>query len=200
MTTLALPKHAVPPPPPVRSFALEPQRLEHTELDYEAVRASQGHLRRWSDSSWPEDDFSVAANREDLGMHIAEAEQGIAYGYTVFSPERDKVYGSLYLNPISMFAENYRLDEAAEAVFAQALVEVDYWLRPELEADDAFHRGFVETVHAWLVAEWGYQRPLWGSREQLTQRRIFYRRIGMKQTLELDSKRGRPRRMWLHEP
>lgn len=57
--------------------------------------ASREHLRAWSNRTWPEDDFTLTANAEDLSGHIEDAEQGLAFGYSVLSADRRELYGSL---------------------------------------------------------------------------------------------------------
>jgi len=201
MTRLALPRGRVPAPPGGSpAFALVPQETSHVEADYEAVMSCREHLRAWSMSEWPEDGFTLEQNRADLAGHIDDARRGLAYGYTVFAPGGDAVWGSLYVNPIDWFREHYLLDEQADIAFAQALVEVDYWMLPDREEDVACHRLFVETVQAWLVDDWGFERPLWGSRQPMEARRRFLARIGWREVLKLPSLNPPARHMWFHAP
>lgn len=55
-------------------FVLARLTAAHAERDHAALMASVAYLRRWSDSDWPADDFSVAENREELGWHDEEHE------------------------------------------------------------------------------------------------------------------------------
>jgi hypothetical protein len=195
---LSLPWGLVPLPCAGRDWVLEPQSAAHNERDYAAVMASRAHLRAWSHSSWPEDDFTLTANADDLASHIDDARQGLAYGYSVFSSDRNELLGSLYLNPVDFLWEHYPVDAAARRVLDIARVEADYWLRPEREADFTFHRDFALTVDRWLHTDWGYARPLWGSRRAMDARREFYPRIGWDEILQLQSKSDPARRFWLH--
>lgn len=195
---LTLPWGRVPSPCTGHGWVLEPQSPAHNDLDYAAVMASRAHLRAWSQSDWPEDDFTLAANAADLAGHIDDARQGLAYGYSVFTADRNELLGSLYLNPVDFLSENYRTDEATREGLAIAMVEVDYWLVPAREADFAFHRDFALTVDRWLRTDWGYARPLWGSRRAMGARREFYARIGWSEWRELRSKSDPGRRFWLH--
>ncbi|MBW7895075.1 MAG: hypothetical protein H3C27_08165 [Opitutaceae bacterium] len=195
---LPLPRGRVPAPCAGRDWLLEPQSLAHNERDYAAVMAAREHLRAWSHSDWPGDDFTLAANAEDLAGHIDDARQGLAYGYSVFASDRSELLGSLYLNPTGFLTENYQTDEATRLELAAALVEVDYWLVPAREADFEFHRDFALTVDRWLRTDWGYARPLWGSRRAMGARRDFYAQIGWSEWRELQSKSEPGRRFWLH--
>ena len=57
-------------------FVLRPILATDARLDYDAVMESREYLRKWEQSTWPEDDFTVDANREDL----AKLEQRHASG------------------------------------------------------------------------------------------------------------------------
>jgi len=195
---LALPRQWVPPACAGSGWVLEVQSLAHNERDFDAVMASREHLRAWSNSTWPEDDFALSANAEDLTGHIEDAQQGLAYGYSVLSADRRVLYGSLYLSSVDFLWENYQVDDAARVVLSAAEVEADYWLRPECEADEVLHRDFAQTLDRWLRADWGYAQPLWGSRRAMPARREFYTRLGWREVLNLVSQNEADRRFWLH--
>ena len=69
-------------------FVLARLTAAHAERDHAALMASVAYLRRWSDSDWPADDFSVAENREELGWHDEEHEARIAFTYSVLDAVR----------------------------------------------------------------------------------------------------------------
>ncbi len=179
-------------------FLLEPQSLDHAELDYLAVMSSKDHLRRWSFSEWPEDSFTLEQNKKDLEAHVQEAREGLAYGFTIFSPGRDQVWGSLYLNPIRLFESYYSLTDHDRELFTQAKVEVDYWLLEHLESDFLFQQEFTRAVQQWLRQSWGYETPLWGTRHSLTQRHIVYEALEMRERMRLKSTNPPARFMLFH--
>lgn len=72
----------------------------HDERDHAALMASVDYLRRWSDSDWPANDFSVAENREELGWHDEEHEARIAFTYSVLDQSERRVLGCVYLRPL----------------------------------------------------------------------------------------------------
>jgi len=51
---------------------LRPLWAADVELDYEAVMSSAEMLRRWSESDWPADDFTLVHNLADLQRHERE--------------------------------------------------------------------------------------------------------------------------------
>ena len=78
-------------------FLLRPIQVTDAELDYEAVMESREFLRTWEQSSWPEDNFTVEANRKDLHKlewrHIAKD----SFTYTVMNPTGTQCLGCVYI-------------------------------------------------------------------------------------------------------
>ena len=110
-------------------FTLRRQRPEDNEADFQAVMDSRSELRVWSDSPWPEDDFSLAANLADLQLHIAEHDQDKAYGFSIFTPDGATLLGSLYIDEVAPFLEHYTVNAYQRAVLAEGQARVEYWLR-----------------------------------------------------------------------
>ena len=157
-------------------FRLHRQRLSDNPKDYNAVMASKALLRAWSDSPWPEDDFSLQQNAEDLAGHIDDFERDLAYGFSVFTSDERHLLGSLYLDPVAPFLDDYAVDEATFARLSGFDVRLEYWLRYGTER--AFEETFVRTVLAWLEDAWWFRRPGFGSRRAITGRRALYEASG----------------------
>ena len=82
-------------------FVLRPIVADDAEMDHAAVMETREHLRLWEQSTWPEDDFTVQANREDLvdlEQHHAEHR---AFTYTVLDPHGTECLGCVYVFPTS---------------------------------------------------------------------------------------------------
>jgi hypothetical protein len=80
-------------------FVLRPIRAGDAELDHAAVVETRKHLRSWQQSEWPEDDFTVEANRKDLlDLERRHVEQR-AFTYTVLSPNGTRCLGCVYVFP-----------------------------------------------------------------------------------------------------
>lgn len=169
---------------------LERQTLAHNEADYQAVMDSRAHLRAWSGDAWPEDDFRLEDNRADLAQHIQEAEQGFAYGYTVFDADTAsaEVQGSVYLYPAEFFVGRYRLTTPQRAALTGVPVAVDYWLRPALEAGDG-HAAFVHALTHWIHASWGFETAAFMSRPSMADRRALLDRLGVVSNIHAESVR-----------
>ena len=76
-------------------FLLRPIRASDAERDYEAVMESREFLRRWEQSSWPTDDFTVDANRKDMEKLERRHTGGESFTYAVLNPtERNALVAS----------------------------------------------------------------------------------------------------------
>lgn len=170
-------------------FILRAQAEEHNEDDYRAVMLSKAHLREWSDSPWPEDSFSLKDNLKDLKGHIDEAEAGSAYGFSVFSPDEDEILGSVYVEPVAPMLPAYVHTAKQKKLLEEFGARIEYWLRPELEADAAWHSRFLEQLKRWLDEEWSLD-AVFGSRRGMKARRKFYESHGLKEVAVLKAKNG----------
>ena len=177
------------------SFRLHRQRPGDNLKDYGAVMASKALLRTWSDSSWPEDDFSLQHNAEDLAGHIEDFGRDLAYGFSLFTADESRLIGSLYLDPVAPFIDDYAVDEVTAARLSEFDVRLEYWLRRGM--GHAFEETFVRAVLAWLENTWWFQRPVFGSRRAMRARRALYEALGLKEVAVLMHK-VEPRRFHFH--
>ncbi len=85
--SFADPAEPVPEELKTDEFALRPIVADDAEMDYAAVMETREYLRLWRQSTWPEDDFTVDANRKDLidieQRHAAHR----AFTYTALDPD-----------------------------------------------------------------------------------------------------------------
>lgn len=169
-------------------FVLHRQRLADNDMDYEAVMDSKEILREWSGSSWPEDDFTPAQNAEDLAEHIDDFEKNIAYGFSIFVPSEDRLLGSLYIDPVMPFAEDYRISTEARVQLESFDARVEYWLRRGVRED--FERTFLSEVPGWLGRAWWFERVAFGSRRGMEARRNLYHELGLSEVARLVSNDG----------
>ena len=178
-------------------FVVHCQRPSDNELDFDAVMSSKEILREWSDSEWPEDDFSLEQNAQDIAEHIAEHEQNSDFGFSIFSPDEDRLLGSLYLNAVGPLLENYPTDAMTLAHLLEFDVRIEYWLRSGVGPD--LEMRFVQTVIKWLETAWWFERPVFGTRKDMTSRRRLYGELGMTEVAALLSMNGQ-RRFHFHAP
>ena len=178
-------------------FIVHRQRSSDNELDFDAVMTSKQLLREWSDSEWPEEDFSLEQNGQDIAEHIADHEQNSDYGFSIFSPDEDRLLGSLYLNAVGPLLENYPTDPMTLERLLEFDVRIEYWLRSGIGPD--FEMRFVRAVIKWLETAWWFERPIFGTRKNMASRRRLYGELGMTEVAALLSQNGQ-RRFHFHAP
>jgi len=164
-------------------FIVRPQRVEDNTVDYEAVMASRFELREWSDSCWPEDDFSFEDNLKDLLGHIQEHSAGTDLGFSIMERNERKFLGSLYINDPAELDEDYP-DSAETNRKARIEFRVEYWMRRGVLVET--EKAFVLATQQWL-SERGYTRAVWGSRKTMVSRRELYESLGMRHLASLNN-------------
>lgn len=145
---------------------------------------SKDILRVWSQSTWPEDDFTPLQNKEDLAGHVQDNVEHTAYGYMIYSLDKRVCYGSLYVNPLSTVLENYNLDVNQEKLIHACQARIDFWVvagEPELEKE------ITREILEWFSKVWKIH-PLFSAREGMTLREEIYSELGLKKVLHLRSK------------
>ncbi|MET3565043.1 hypothetical protein ABIC47_000514 [Leifsonia sp. 563] len=80
-------------------FVLRPIAAADAEKDHAAVMESRAYLRLWEQSAWPEDDFTVDADRDDLAGLAARHADGRAFTFTVLSADGEQCLGCVYIFP-----------------------------------------------------------------------------------------------------
>jgi RimJ/RimL family protein N-acetyltransferase len=152
--------HPAPVPEGWRSerALLRPLHASDVAADYEAVMSSPAMLRRWSQSDWPADDFTLAENLADLQRHEREHEEGVAYTFTVLDPAERRCLGCVYLQPL-------RPEESAWRAGARHAVRVAFWVR-ESEIAEGLDRHVVELLRDWLRESWSFDRAIFSASER----------------------------------
>ncbi len=178
-------------------FVIHRQRVSDNQLDYLAVMDSKESLREWSDSEWPEDEFTLEQNAEDIAGHIADHEQDEDYGFSVFSPNENRLLGSLYLNAVAPLLENYPTDPETLTRLLEFNVRIEYWLRTG--TSEGLEKNFVQAVLLWLEQSWWFKHPVFGSRRNMISRRNLFSELGMTEVAALRSKNGK-RKFHFHQP
>jgi hypothetical protein len=150
-------------------FLLRPIRAFDAELDYEAVMESKEFLRQWEQSSWPEDDFTVEGNREDLAKLERHHADGESFTYTTMNPTETQCLGCVYIFPTAarLFsrAQISAIDGAWWSEFEAAIY---FWIRKSRLADK-LDRRLLEALGPWLEHDWRIERYLIVTNEQFEQ-------------------------------
>lgn len=167
-------------------FTLEPIGPHLAEVDLEAVLASRDMLRRWSASSWPEDDFTLEANAADLAGHAEDHARREVFGYSVRETGTGRVFGSVYVFPILYFLDRWNMDDGARRRLSGWRAAVDWWFR-----DDEVERwpDFFDALKAWMESAWPGP-VLYGSRPAMVDHRAIYLTRGLVEVAVITSPGG----------
>ena len=129
-------------------LVMRPLSVVHVEIDYDAVMSSAAMLRRWSQTSWPEDDFMQAQNHADLERHEREHGEGTAFTYTVLDPGGIRCLGCVYITRLTPV-------EAAVAGADGCLAKVAFWVRAD-EIPNDLDRHLLSVLRDWLDHAWPF--------------------------------------------
>jgi RimJ/RimL family protein N-acetyltransferase len=122
------------------SFILAPLRPEHTDLDYKAVMGNKAFLRivlGWG--GWPSDSMTIDEDRSALENHFTEFKEKQAYAYAVFSADRKKIIGCIYVNPFDKISTS---------------ANMQYWLTKDQLAKNIDKLVLKKLLE--LLPKWGY--------------------------------------------
>ncbi len=175
----------VPPELTTDEFVLRPIVVADTERDYAAVMETREQLRLWRQSAWPEDDFTVEANRADLidleERHAAHR----AFTYTVLSPDGTTCLGCVYVFPTSAtFLASSTVKPLGEDTWAGVDAVVFFWVRLPQMATGMDER-LLAALRAWFEQEWRLERTVYVTSEQFTQQVDLLKRTDLDLKFEL---------------
>lgn len=148
-------------------FVLRPIRAADAERDYAAVMESKEFLRPWEQSGWPADDFTVAANRQDLARLAQRHADGESFTYTVLDPTETHSLGCVYLFPTSApMYDRPRIAATEGEAWSDYEAAIYFWVRTSRLADGLDHR-LLAALGPWLARDWGVAKALVITNEQV---------------------------------
>jgi hypothetical protein len=152
-----------------RQFVLRPLLGSDAELDYDAVMESREFLRKWEQSTWPENEFTVEANREDLLKHERQHVEGEAFTYTVMSLDETECLGCVYvLPPDANMWSGAHVTTVGTDSWSECDATVFFWVRTSRLAE-GLDRALLNSVLAWFEREWSFKAPVIVTNEQFDQ-------------------------------
>lgn len=174
-------------------FVLRPIVAADAEMDHAAVMESREYLRTWEQSSWPEDDFTVDANRQDLEKLERRHTSHEAFTYTVTDPAGTECLGCVYImaTDARMFA-GATITPAADRQWDDYGATVYFWVRRSRLAAGT-DRALLDALRAWLARDWKLGGHLIVTNEQFTQQvdMIEHTDLRLRFTIEEANKPGR---------
>jgi hypothetical protein len=166
-------------------FALRPIQEADAERDHAAVMESREDLRLWEQSSWPEDDFTVEANRLDLVNLERRHAEGRALTYAVVDPDGDHSLGCVYIFPTdATFLAKSAVTAVASDRWADVEAVIYFWVRSSRIAS-GLDRRLLAALRDWFAGEWALQRTVYVTNEQFAQQADLLSSAGMTVRFEL---------------
>ncbi len=150
-------------------FVLRPIVADDAEADYAAVMETRKYLRLWEQSTWPEDDFTVEANRTDLtGLEQRHAAHR-AFTYTVLDPDGTRCLGCVYVFPISAtFLVKSTVTPVGDDEWADVEAVIFFWARRS-QMETGMDKRLLAALRAWFNDEWELKRAVYITSEQFQQ-------------------------------
>jgi hypothetical protein len=150
-------------------FVLRPITADDAEPDHAAVMETREYLRLWEQSSWPADDFTVEANREDLvGLEQRHGEHR-AFTYTVLDPDGAECLGCVYVFPTSAtFLARSTVIAVGDDEWADVDAVVYFWARRS-RMETGMDERLLTALRAWFREEWRLERTVYVTNERFTQ-------------------------------
>lgn len=152
-----------------REFVLRPLLASDAELDYEAVMESKEFLRKWGQSTWPEDDFTVEANRDDLMTAERRHANGDAFTYTVMNLDQTECLGCVYvLPPDAQMFTGANVAAIGADQWTDCDATVFLWIRKS-RLPEGLDRTLLDSLVTWFEREWSFKAPVVVTNEQFDQ-------------------------------
>lgn len=152
------------------------------ELDYQAVMSSKDYLRRWSQSEWPTDDFSLDENLTDLEWHFEEQVKRIAFTYSILDPYKTTCLGCIYLKPVHMIKMNQSAEIKLLSNFSHFC---SYWVIDKIRGTQQ-EALILSAIINWLTSCWQMESFFLTSNPFIPETDNFFRKNGMELFLVLD--------------
>jgi hypothetical protein len=155
------------------------------EKDHAALMETRSELRAWEQSTWPEDDFTVEANREDLaGLEQRHADRR-AFTYTVLTPDGRECLGCVYVFPPgASFLAKAEVRPVRDDTWADVNLAVYFWARRS-QMDSGMDGRLLAALRPWFAAEWQADRVVFVTSEQFAEQVALIRSAGLVVKFEL---------------
>jgi hypothetical protein len=166
-------------------FVLRPIREADAESDHEAVMETRGFLREWEGTGWPDENFTVEANREDLLRLERRHSDGESFTYTVVSSAQTNCLGCVYVFPTSAkLFSNALVGRIGQDNWNDFGAAIYFWVR-QSRLPDRLDERLVEALDEWLRREWEIEHYLFITSEVAAHQVQLLQRFGRTKRFEL---------------
>ncbi|MCW4464288.1 N-acetyltransferase [Glutamicibacter sp. MNS18] len=160
-------------------FSLRPIRSSDAARDYAAVMESREDLRLWEQSAWPEDDFTLQANRADVVEMEQRHAARRAFSYTVTDPADTRCLGCVYLfEPGASFLAASTVTPLADACWAEVDAVVYFWVRSSC-VQSGLEGRLLAALRLWCAGGWGFTSSVFVVSEPFTRQLELVRRTDL---------------------
>jgi hypothetical protein len=150
-------------------FVLRPIVADDAERDHAAVVETRDHLRVWEQSTWPEDDFTVEANRADLAELERRHVERRAFTYTVLDPGGSRCLGCVYVFPTTAtFLARSSVTPVGDDAWADVDAVVFFWARLS-EMETGLDERLLAALREWFRREWELDDVVYVTNEEFRQ-------------------------------
>lgn len=150
-------------------FLIRPLLATDVELDYAAVMESKEFLRKWEQSSWPEDNFTLADNLEDLERHEREHINRESFTFTVMNPTETECLGCIYIFPrTARWLAQAETTPIGNTDWADYEAIILFWIR-QSRLTEAMDRKLLDALRPWFEQGWTFDGHLFLTNEQFEQ-------------------------------
>lgn len=147
-------------------FTLRPIVADDAEMDHGAVMETREYLRLWQQSTWPEDDFTVEANRKDLVDLEQRHVEHRAFTYTVLDPNGTECLGCVYVFPTSAtFLVKSTVTPVGDDEWTDVDAVIFFWARVS-RMETGMDERLLAALRAWFSEEWKLKRTVYVTNEQ----------------------------------
>ena len=179
------PTVAVPERLATDEFQLRPITAEDAAIDHAAVVETREYLRLWEQTSWPEDDFSVAANRADLEGLAERHAAHRAFTYAVLDPTGVESLGCVYVFPTSAsFLAAAAVTPTGDLTWNEVDAVVYFWVRRS-RMETGMDARLLCALRGGFAGEWRLPRTVYVTNEQFTQQLELIRRTDLRLQFEI---------------
>jgi hypothetical protein len=166
-------------------FVLRPITADDAEKDHAALMETREELRLWEQSTWPDDDFTVEANREDLAKLEKRHADRRAFTYTVLDLDGSECLGCVYIFPTgASFLAQSAVTPADDDDWAEVDAVVYFWAR-QTQMDKGMDERLLAALRVWFTDEWKVDRVVFVTNEQFNHQVHLIRRAGLRLKFEL---------------
>jgi hypothetical protein len=150
-------------------FVLRPITAADAEMDYAAVMESRDFLQTWEQTSWPEVNFTVAGNLEDMVKLERRHAARHSFTYTIVNPDGTECLGCVYIMPpdARSFTKS-RITPIGSRRWDDYDAAVYFWVRKSRLATGT-DRVLLDALRTWFAWNWKFRRYLIVTSELFTQ-------------------------------